>query len=110
MSFAFVDRASVAAIKGTCKRLRNAADSESVWKKISVVNGTNLNLDAVALKEIKCSGTEGTCMMVEEKGTKTMFALKRARPFDEVRTDCIFDSSFCWTALNKSQCMLSLVE
>ena len=76
---------TLGAVRVCCKKLRAAADSNSLWKAIPLtLKSGKINLPCFTMLKQKCTGTEGVCVETVCKATLAHFALKKARPFPEV--------------------------
>jgi hypothetical protein len=85
-----VDKIALAAISGTCKRLRAIACSQDVWQHVTVVcPNKSINLHSLSLLATKCKGTEGICRKVVGKSNGVTYALKQSRPFPEVAPEIV---------------------
>jgi hypothetical protein len=76
---------SIVAINRNCRDLVRAP---ALWRDISLARPDNsLNEDALQYVEVKCKGTEGTCIHAIQRSNGRHIALKRARVYPDVSDD-----------------------
>lgn len=82
---------SILAINRTCRDLVKAP---SLWRDVSLTRPDNsLNDNALQYVEVKCRGTEGTCIHAIQRSNGVHIALKRARVYPDVSILTIQPSS-----------------